>query len=301
MKGCIIVSDIAPLCDAGAIDPQEFPTPAYLVTKQYAAIVRAQRPKFAHKGLFGHALIVGGSYGKIGAAVLASKACLRAGTGLLTIHVPSCGIPILQTAVPEAMVDADDNERLTSSLYTELNSYDAIGAGPGIGTAPETQRVLHRLVTTTTSPLVLDADALNILSGNKEWIKQMPANTILTPHAREFDRLVEQSFASGFERVSVAREFAMQHQLIVVLKGAHTATCSPSGEVFFNTSGNPGMATAGSGDVLTGIITGLLAQKYVPLEAALLGVFIHGRAGDQAALTYGQDALIASDIIENLR
>jgi ADP-dependent NAD(P)H-hydrate dehydratase / NAD(P)H-hydrate epimerase len=273
-------------------------TPFFFLDFNMAAPLLKQRNKFSHKGTFGHALMIAGALGKMGAAVLASKACLRSGPGLLTSHIPACGKEILQIAAPEAMASFDRDENIVSELR-KTDKYSAIGIGPGIGMAKDTQNVVKMLIQNATQPLVLDADALNILSENKTWLSFLPPDTILTPHPTEFERLAG-STSTAFDRLQMAREFAKRYRVVVVLKGAHTAICAPDGMAYFNSSGNPGMATGGSGDVLTGIITGLLAQKYAPLEAAALGVFVHGLAGDIAAEKKGKTAIIAGDLIECL-
>ncbi len=257
-----------------------------------------KRSKFAHKGHFGHALIIAGSYGKMGAAILSSKACLRSGAGLLTCHSPKSGNSIVQISIPEAMTSIDDSET-HFSLVPDLSAFSAIGIGPGLGTDLQTQAALKQLLQTEVKKLVLDADALNILSINPEWIQLLPENSILTPHPKEFERLAGAS-QNSFDRLQKQIRFSVNHKLIMVVKGAHTCITLPDGCAFFNSTGNPGMATAGSGDVLTGIILGLLAQDYSPEDAALLGVYIHGLAGDLAAGKLGQHALIAGDIIDYL-
>jgi len=257
-----------------------------------------ERNIFAHKGNFGHALLIAGSRGKTGAAVLAAKACLRSGTGLLTAHIPACGEIILQTAISEAMVEIDKEQDYVTHLE-QLSKYNAIGIGPGIGCNEKTAGVLLQLFKNATQPLVLDADAINLLAQNEQLQQALPANSILTPHAGEFDRLAGVS-ENAYERLEKACQWAVQYKCYVVLKGAYTAICTPNKSCCFNSTGNPGMATAGSGDVLTGIILGLLAQSYSPLNASLAGVFLHGLAGDIAASEKSQESLIASDIIENL-
>lgn len=256
------------------------------------------RPKFAHKGHFGHGLLIAGSYGMMGASILAARACLRAGVGLVSVHVPQKGYQILQTSVPEAMVEIDESELIYTSI-SRCNRFDAIAVGPGLGTKLNTQRGVLNLLETCEIPLVVDADALNCLALNldKPWILQ--PQTILTPHPKEFDRIVGQSDTS-FERLHKAITFAQEKSCIVVLKGAHTATILPNGDVWFNSTGNPGMATAGSGDVLTGIILALLCQGFSPEKAAVFAVYLHGLAGDCAAVTKGVESMIASDIIDNL-
>ena len=274
------------------------PTPYYQTTE--ADVVKAipRRSKFAHKGMFGHALLIAGSRGKMGASLLAARACLRSGVGLLTVHVPLCGEHMLQTAFPEAMLSLDSQPDYVTAL-PDITSYSAIGIGPGLGRHPASGYVLKSLLQKSSRPLVIDADALNLIALNKEWIDDIPPQSILTPHPKEFDRLAGAS-DSSYERLMKAQAFAAEHSLVVALKGAHTATCTPDGNIYFNSSGNPGMATAGSGDVLTGIILGLLAAGFQPEEAARTGVFIHGTAGDLAAIYQSEESLIASDIIEKL-
>lgn len=257
------------------------------------------RQSFAHKGTYGHSLTIAGSYGKMGAAVLSAKACLRTGSGLHTCMAPGCGYVIMQISVPEAMVIPDANDRLVASITEELHKYQAIGIGPGLGTAPETAAVLHQVISGYTKPLVIDADALNMLAANVNWITELAPFSILTPHPKEFERLCGPA-ANDYERLQLARAKAREWQVIIVLKGHNTFIALPGGKGYFNTTGNPGMATGGSGDVLTGIITSLLAQQYTPEQAALLGVYLHGLAGDMAAAVVTEESLIASDIIKGL-
>lgn len=259
-----------------------------------------KRSRFSHKGTYGHALFIGGSYGKMGAAVLASRACLRSGVGLLTVHCPECGVNILQTAVPEAMCSPDKEHSYVSFVPENLSSFSAIGMGCGLGAEPESAKVLIHLLKESKQPLVLDADALNILSQHAEWLDYLPANTIITPHPKEFERLTG-AYQSRFEQIEKARAFSKKHTIFVVLKGAYTAVVCPDGEVHFNSTGNPGMATGGSGDVLCGMLLSLLAQGYTPKEASVLAVFLHGQAGDNAALKLGEAALLASDIVNEIR
>ena len=257
-----------------------------------------KRKKFSHKGTYGHALLIAGSYGKMGAAVLASRACLRSGVGLLTTHIPRAAYEIIQTSVPEAMccIDASD---LMFTEFPTLDQFSAVGVGPGLGTKPNSRRALKQLLEAKPEKLVLDADALNILSMHPEWLELLPENSILTPHPKEFERLVGR-IPDSYSRLQQQLEFSKKYKVIVVLKGAHTCITSPRGQVYFNSTGNPGMATAGTGDTLTGIILGLLAQAYSPEDAALLGVFIHGLAGDFAREQSGETALIAGDLIQAL-
>lgn len=273
---------------------QEVECEKFYFTKQDAKSILKLRNAFSHKGTFGHALLIAGCTGKMGAAVLAAKAAMRSGLGLLSVQIPKSGYEIMQVSVPEAMVVLDENENFVS---TSLKSYPypTLGIGPGIGTEEETQSLFKRLIQDITSPIVIDADALNILSENKTWLSFLPKGSILTPHPGEFRRLVG-DWESDLERLELQVEFAKKFQIYLVLKGRHTSIACPSGKVFFNSTGNSGMATGGSGDTLTGIITGLLAQGYLSEQAALLGVYLHGLAGDFAADKLGEESLIASDI-----
>ena len=257
-----------------------------------------RRGKHSHKGTYGHALLIAGSTGKTGAALLAAESCLRSGVGLLTAHLPKSATLPLQVRLPEAMMSVDESENCFSQLPDLLN-YTAIGAGPGLGKRPETANALKRLIQETKVPVVLDADALNIISENKTWLAFLPERTIMTPHPKEFERLFGKT-ENSLQRLELQREMSRKYNLIIVLKGANTAVTFPTGACFFNTTGNPGMATAGSGDVLTGIILSLVAQRYTPEEAALLGVYLHGLAGDIAASENGLESLIASDISKNI-
>jgi NAD(P)H-hydrate epimerase len=274
------------------------PSTYYFIDSEECKNRFRKRDKFSHKGIYGHALLVSGSYGKMGAAVLASKACLRAGSGLLTVHVPHETYQIIQTAVPEAMCDIDDSDLMFTGI-TNLELYSAVGIGPALGQKVNTQRGFRKLLDEISVPLVIDADAINILGLNPSWINDLPENTIITPHPKEFERIAGKS-TNAFERMLKAVELACTKKIIVVLKGAYTLVAFPNGDVWFNSTGNPGMATAGSGDVLTGVLLGLLSQGYTANDAAILGVYLHGLAGDYAKLDKGENALIASDIIENL-
>ena len=256
-----------------------------------------KRSKFDHKGKFGHGLLVAGSKGKMGAAILGASAALRAGIGLITCHIPSGGRVIMQVSVPEAMVITDMKEDYISEIDIS-DSFTAAGIGPGIGTAKESAKGLYEFLKKFRKPVVLDADAINILAANKSWYSLLHPDSILTPHPKEFERLAGGS-TNGYERVVKQRNFSEKHNCIIVLKGAYTSISTPDGNIMFNSSGNPGMATAGSGDVLTGIILSLLSQGYSAENAAMAGVFIHGLAGDIAEEKTGYEALIASDIINN--
>jgi ADP-dependent NAD(P)H-hydrate dehydratase / NAD(P)H-hydrate epimerase len=269
----------------------------YILPEDIQKIFRS-RVKFAHKGLFGHALLIAGSYGMAGAAILAGRAALRSGVGLLTTHVPRAVYPIIQGSVPESIFDIDSDEQYFSGLSTE-KQFSAVGIGPGIGTLDISVKAFESLLKNSDRPLVIDADALNILSEKPVLYSLLPAQSILTPHPGEFDRLAGKS-DSGFVRNRKQIEFAQKYNVIVLLKGAYTSIAMPDGTCCFNSTGNPGMSTAGSGDVLTGIILSLLAQGYPPSDAALLGAFTHGLAGDLAASDFGHQSLIASDIINYL-
>jgi NAD(P)H-hydrate epimerase len=268
----------------------------HLIAEDFIKTIFQPRNAFAHKGSFGHALIIAGSYGKVGAATLAAKACLHSGAGLTTMYAPKCGYNILQIAVPEAMVLIDDNENCLSSLPGEIEKYSVVGIGPGIGTKDETRKMFSFVIRRSHKPLVIDADGLNCLSLQKELLEHLPPYSILTPHPKEFDRLFG-DHQNDFERINTAKKKAKELNIVIVLKGHHSLIATPSGELFFNTTGNAGMAKGGSGDVLTGIITAFVAQGYEPLHAAVLGVYLHGHAGDLAAKTLSQEAMVATDLI----
>lgn len=273
-------------------------TSFHMITRDDAAVLLHQRAKFAHKGHFGHALMIGGSRGKIGAVVLASRACLHSGVGLLSVHLPQGGELVLHTAVPEAMVEADQHEKYVT--HVEISGkHNAVGIGCGLGTHPQTAKALEDILTRAICPMVIDADALNLIATHPELKSLLSANTIVTPHPVEFDRLAGKS-SSGVERLENARQWAVDHQCVVVLKGAYTAVINALGEVWFNSTGNPGMATAGSGDALTGILLALLAQDYDPFDAARLGVYLHGLAGDLASSATSQEFLTAGVLIDFL-
>ena len=256
------------------------------------------RSPYAHKGQMGNALLIAGSYCMAGAAVLAAKACLRSGVGKLTVSSPRRNIPVIQQAVPEAVIKTGTEETIfAESIDTE--EYNALGIGPGLGQSEQTAIALIAQLRRTQCPMIADADAINILANHRAWIQQLPKGIILTPHPKEFDRLEGHS-ADSYERLTKACNLAERLQGIVILKGHYTAICMADGHVMFNPTGNAGMATAGSGDVLTGIITGLLARGYQPKEACMVGVYLHGLAGDLAAAELGEESLLASDIIQYL-
>lgn len=271
------------------------------VDQTYAEALVIPREKFDHKGRFGHALLVAGSRGKNGAAILAARACLRSGVGLLSVGVPQQSCVILQSAVPEAMVVADNSDHHpVFSLVTE--KYTAIGVGPGIGTETNTLAGYRRFLETAQKPLVIDADGINLLATLLKTVPgfRIPPNAILTPHLKEFERLAGKA-TSDYQRFRMLQEFAQKHHIYIVLKGAHSCLATPEGTCYFNSTGNPALAKGGSGDVLTGMITGLLAQQYSPRDAALLGMYYHGKAADDVRRRRVETAIIASDIIEAIR
>ena len=270
----------------------------YYLTGSFIKSKLKVRSKFSHKGTFGHALLISGNYGRMGAVVLASRTCLRTGIGLITAHVPRKGYAILQNSVPEAMISMDESDTVFSGI-PDLDQYNAVGIGPAIGLKDNTQKAFRELLKTINVPLVIDADGITILGENKEWLKQLPKNSILTPHPKEFERISGKT-SDGYNQMQRLVEMAEKYQIFIVLKGAHTAIASPDGLCYFNTTGNPGMATAGSGDVLTGIILSLLGQGYNPGDAAVTGVYLHGLAGDNATEITGEESLIANDIIDYL-
>ena len=256
------------------------------------------RDMFVHKGAMGHALLVAGSYGMAGAAVLATKACLRSGAGKVTVHTPKRNAMVLQTAIPEAILHMDREETIFSEAVP-TEDFQSLGIGPGLGTSEQTSIAMIAQLRRAQCPVVIDADALNILATRRAWLQQLPKGAILTPHPKELERL-EGQCVDSYERLSKARQLSERIGGYVILKGHYTAICMPDGHVMFNPTGNAGMATAGSGDVLTGILTGLLARGYQAHEAAILGVYLHGLAGDLAAKELGEESLIASDIIQYL-
>jgi len=273
-------------------------TDLYFLEEKEISLLLKKRPKFSHKGTFGHALVVAGSNGMAGAAVLSAKAALRSGAGLVSVHSAFSNRTILQTAIPEVIFQSDFNPDFISEIDF-LTDFDAIGIGPGIGIASETEEMLPDFIKKLESPCIFDADALNIIAKYKELLQSIPENSIFTPHPKEFDRIFGPSKSSN-ERILKAQQASKDYRLILVLKGTHTLIALPDGKLFFNSTGNSGMATAGSGDVLTGIITGLLAQRYKPEDAVKIAVFLHGRAGDFALQIESEESLIASDLIANL-
>jgi NAD(P)H-hydrate epimerase len=270
----------------------------HLYTANDAKHHRQTRNKFSHKGTFGHVLLLAGSYGKYGAAALAAKGCLKAGAGLVTSHLSAGGAQAIGMAVPELMLSIDPSPTGISEL-PKLESFTAIAAGPGMGTSEDATRVLKRIIQEAQVPLVLDADALNILADQKTWMAFLPKGTILTPHPGEFARLIGEKL-SHFESIEKQREMSQKYGIYILLKGAHSTLSLPDGQVLINSTGNAGMASAGMGDALTGIIAGLLAGGYSPMKAAALGMYVHGCAGDLALGQESPESLTASDLIAHL-
>lgn len=270
--------------------------PIYIDQKEI--LKRYKQPdKHTHKGIQGHALIIGGSYGKIGAVSLSSKACLKTGCGLVTVFIPECGYNILQTAIPEVMVLTDNQEKLISDITFDILP-QAIGIGPGLGLAVETQNAFHQFLKTNKTPLVIDADALNCISKNKKLLALIQPKTILTPHPKELERLIGK-WDTEEEKMTKTISFSKQYHIIIIMKGAPTRIINGD-TVYENTTGNPALATAGTGDVLTGMVTSLLAQSYEPINASILGVYLHGLTADIALPETGYQSFIASDVIANI-
>ena len=286
--------------DIGIKDPMlDFTSTPYRFTEERDVCpMLRNRSRFVHKGSVGNAALVAGKRGMAGAAILAARACLRSGVGKLTVHTPEPNVLPLQIAVPEAVISVDPDSLCFSRPF-DISHMDALAIGPGIGTTPTTMRAFIELVNMVRVPLVLDADALNILGTYHDWLDQVPKGTVLTPHKKELFGLIS-STVNSYEQLEKTRSMCMSRQLFVVVKGALSAVCCPDGSVFFNPTGNPGMATAGSGDVLTGVILSLLAQDYMTDVAVRLGVYLHGLAGDIAAERLGYEGVMASDIVECL-
>ncbi len=268
----------------------------YLTEKHDVLPMYKMRSKFSHKGTYGHALIIGGSFGKIGAVTLASKACLKIGSGLVTAYIPKCGYPILQTAIPEVMVEVDTEKELQH--FNFKTNPNVIGIGVGMGTSEKTKQGFVQFLKNNTLPLVVDADAINCIAKDKKSLELLPKNTVITPHPKELERLIGK-WKDDYHKLEKTIEFSKKHQLIIVLKGANTAVIH-QGKAHFNTTGNPALATAGSGDVLTGLITGLIAQNYHPLEASIFAAYLHGLTADIAMQNMVYETFTASDIIYNL-
>ena len=271
----------------------EISTSYFLIQEKDIKKILRPRRKFDHKGKFGHALIVAGSAGKIGAALLCSSACLKSGAGLVTAHIPRIGNNILQTGLPDAMITLDDHENIITKIPS-VDNYTTIGIGSGIGIENLTQQAFINLLSRYRRPMVIDADAINILSLNKGWLEYVPKGSIFTPHPKEFERLFGKSLNS-FERIKKQKDLSISHKIVIVLKGAYTSISTPEGLVFFNPTGNPGMAKGGSGDVLTGMITAFLSQGYTSEQAAIMGVYLHGLAGNVALKNKTDFNITASD------
>jgi hydroxyethylthiazole kinase-like uncharacterized protein yjeF len=268
-----------------------------LIGKHEVLPMYMPRDKFSHKGQFGHALIIGGSYGKIGAVTLASKAALSVGSGLITAYIPKCGYTVLQSSFPEAMVITDKDEEKITSINFDIQP-TVIGFGIGAGTDTKTISAFEVFLKTNKTPLVIDADGINILSKNKALLKLLPLQTVLTPHPTELERLIG-TWENDFDKLKKVKAFSKKYSAIVVIKGANTITVFQD-KLYVNTTGNPGLATAGSGDVLTGIITGLMSQGYSNLSATIFGVYLHGKSADIAVESFGYQSIIASYVIDCL-
>lgn len=286
--------------DIGVKDPmtEETHSPYYFTEQADLLPLLKSRSKFAHKGSVGHALLIAGKRGMAGAAILSARACMRSGVGKLTIRVPEHNVRIMQESVPEAILNIDVDQNCFSQSF-DTSEFDAMAIGPGIGTSSYTVQAFIEQVSMTKCPMVIDADALNILGSHRGWITQLPRRCILTPHKKELFGLISTT-RNSYEELERTRELAARQQIYIVIKGAYSAIVTPEGNVYFNSSGNPGMATAGAGDVLTGVLVSLLAQGYVPEVAARLGVYLHGLAGDLAAENLSYEGLISSDLVEYL-
>lgn len=291
---------------------QSLETPFNMVDNSVVKSILKKRKKFSHKGDYGHGLLVAGSFGMGGSAILASRAALRSGLGLLTVHVPGRLYNIMQVSVPEAICTIDESDNIFTSCFgndvhnigidsygNELVKYKAVAVGPGIGKAPETVAALEEILSKCDKPMVLDADAINIISSHKELLKLVPENSILTPHPKEFARIAG-DYSDTRDGAMMQMEFSREHKVTIVLKGANTSISTPGGSLWFNPLGNPGMATAGSGDVLGGVILGLLTQGYDAEQSAIAGVYIHSMAGDLASAQKGEASLVAGDIVDHL-
>jgi ADP-dependent NAD(P)H-hydrate dehydratase / NAD(P)H-hydrate epimerase len=274
-------------------------SPFQLVDDELVRSIYRPRKPFSHKGTFGHALIVAGSYGKMGAAVLATKACLRTGAGLTTVRIPSCGYDIIQSVCPEAMALPDESEKTIGSLPVEIEKFQSIAIGPGIGTAEITRKMVAELLGNYHGKLVMDADALNSISGDMDQLRSFKGNAILTPHPKEFQRLFGET-TNDYDRLELCRRKAKEYNVVIILKGKYSAIVTPGGMVFFNSTGNAGMAKGGTGDVLTGMLGALLAQGYEPEFAAITGCYLHGLAGDLSAMDFSEEAMLSTDLVERI-
>lgn len=285
------------IMDIGMMVPPELSWDKEYISHDTARMLFRPENPFAHKGTFGHGLLVAGSADMPGAAILAATAALRGGIGKVTVHTAALAAQTIPAVLPEAILHRDSNDHHVSNIQWDTLQTDirTVAMGPGLGRDAQTVSVLKDILDSVHTPLIIDADALNILAENKTWLPFLPANSILTPHLKEFERLAGAS-SDSFDRAEKARTFAQKHNIILILKGHHTLISMPDGHQFYNTTGNEGMATAGSGDVLTGLLLALLAQGHSPAATALLGVFIHGLAGDIYAHDNHPASLIASDL-----
>ena len=273
-------------------------SPYFIMEENEIRSIIKPRKRFSHKGTFGHGLLIAGSYGMAGASILAARACLRSGIGLLTVHVPAHNHDLLQTTVPEAIVQTDNHEHYFATPVA-LNKYSALAIGPGLGVNETTALAMMEQIQGSNIPVIIDADAINILSSHRNWLNRLPKNCILTPHLGELERLIGKC-ANTYERLTKVKELAAELQSYIIVKGGWTSIVTPEGNCYFNPTGNPGMATAGSGDVLTGILLALAAQGYSQEQVCKLGVYIHGLAGDLAAEKFSETAMTSGDIINAL-
>ena len=261
------------------------------ISQTFIKSIIKERKADSHKGTYGHALLVAGNTGKMGAAVITAKACVRSGVGLVTVNIPFMEQLTIQVSVPEAMINFREN------FTNDYDIFSSIGMGPGIGKSSSERKFLKEIFKHVTVSLVLDADALNILADHKKMLEKIPAKAVLTPHPKEFDRLFG-NHDSTDERHKTAIKMAQELKCVIVLKGHETFVTDGTAQ-FTNTTGNSGLAKAGSGDALTGLITGLVAQGYKSLHAALIGVYIHGLAADITLQTQSMQTMIITDVIEN--
>jgi len=300
MKRCFLMAENADffgeitVLDIGLSNafPETVETVFEIISRQLVCSWIRPRKPFSHKGMYGHALLIAGNKGKIGAAILAAKSCLRTGVGVLTLNVPKAVSSILYATVPEAMVMAREEN------ISFLNAYKSIGIGPGFGVGKTSEKILLHILTHYSNPLLIDADALTILSAHKNWLMNIPSGSILTPHPKEFDRVFGDC-KNDFERADKAIALSKQYPFIIILKG-HFTLIAAAGKGWYNSTGNAGLAKAGSGDTLSGILTALLAQQYPSLQAAIIGVHLHGEAADIALETQSMESVLASDVIENI-
>lgn len=274
-------------------------SPYFLITQEAVRQIYRPRTRFSHKGTYGHALLWAGSQGKIGAALLAARACLRTGVGLLSVQLPACGYIPLQSSLPEAMVIQDPHEQHLSHT-PKLDNFQAIGIGPGIAQHAETAQALEALLAASQLPTVVDADALNLIAKHEHMRQYLGKHCILTPHPKEFERLIGRDWQNDYQLIELLGQFSQQYQCFVVLKRAYSIISTPQGNFYFNTHGHAGMAVGGSGDALTGILTALLAQGYLPEQAAILGVYLHARAAELALVEQSMESMLPSDLIEHI-